>query len=1236
MDKFIKIIIFITCFSFLIVFPFLAEAKLVPCGQTDAPKCQLCHIFLLIRNIATVALEIIVPLTALLIVIGGIAILTAAGSTERAAKGKKAIYFAVIGIAVAFGTWVVINSVIVLLVNPDIFPGPWNAWKLECPVVTINPEEATTTSYTVLNDADNSGNASPGDTLRYSFSYTNTSSENLSDLVITSDYDQNHIFLITNISEGGTDDDNKITWKIGNLKSNQSVTVSYDFILGTDFSDLLGKAGKSNILDRIAIFFSQKALAQTQTIYLQNIITITSNQAEAETMNDPITVTVSAAIVGDPEDIPNNPAFLVGYYGYPESCDTVNIGDSKWLQYGYSWAYDKLEGYGLNAIRIPFYGGHCENNPPNWLPFYAVSPWINNDCGQPNDDYYDWFRSTIDIDNANSKGIYAILTLYIDDWPCDNKTQANREKTYDKIINYLGLPKDKVIIEINWEPEVVSDNWMQEQAKYFQDRGIPTIITDHHYNDNLGATGINTYAGRHRDWDRDTSLRYFDSGKPTIWTERFFWLPDEGGREPMTHFEGREHIYKDSLTIRQSTLFYYIRWGYHDASSIEKYLEDAGYAVKLAKKIPWKAMVPQERYNQTVSNKGYWAIKSGEAALGWVNGENEIEIDITGWSGEYNYWWYNPRNGKFQYIDTISDPGHKFTVSTPNSKDWIFVLRSEEITITPIDPICGDGQCSDLETCSSCPEDCGPCVVETGCQTNFKMAYIYLYEPTDHIPENFERLKRAKSFHEDIFNKAGRGRVTLDLSYPIASIEITDSNRDRLLHPNKNGPLGNLKDREITKEFYRNHPDDFDFISIYTNFHIREGAGVGYFHSTIQNRIKGIGRAIFDNSHEFGNQEKLLGYNYLGDINHTYSQEMLEEHTEEKINCMNAVHGLVHETTHQWTAYIGDKYGEDDDLILQNSWGGHWFQGLNIGYDPVGGGRWKDNGDGTFTLLEPNERCAPRNPSNLLLYGIGKLSDLTLYLIGAIEANQVEPILWIDYDGPLSPGTTISAESKYITIQDIVAKEGERICPTPTISCTDSDDGLNYLKYGECKGKDDEVKKDKCSKIIGLFKTNKLIEYSCSEEGSCEKVKINCKEEFGEDYVCRNGACLNTQEQCYEIYMDVAGKDCNPDIPSEMSVSIDVLIGGKYRVKGQVVRDQWGFQCQDGENFRLEVGGEFGPVSFDNEDPCVSTDETEYLGEFNFNSGSNTIIMHHTGQCPPDASSNSVELKKICLYPIVD
>ena len=223
MNKSVKTVIFIACFVFVVIFPLIVEAAgLVPCGQVDTPKCRICHFLLLIRNIITFASGIIVPLTLLGLAAGGVLIIISRGSTNLAVKGRELISAAIKGFIITLLSWVLINSIIVALVNPDVFPLPWNAWHLNCPTVRIDLASGTTrtSSYTVLNDIYPLG-PSPGDTVRYTLTIINPSSQNLSNFIITSDYNENEVTSIINISNNGTDNGDIVAWNIGTLNAGQ-------------------------------------------------------------------------------------------------------------------------------------------------------------------------------------------------------------------------------------------------------------------------------------------------------------------------------------------------------------------------------------------------------------------------------------------------------------------------------------------------------------------------------------------------------------------------------------------------------------------------------------------------------------------------------------------------------------------------------------------------------------------------------------------------------------------------------------------------------------------------------------------------------------------------------------------------------------------------------------------------------------------------------------------------------
>lgn len=120
---------FLVVFSILLLVPALASAAqarfpywgpLVSCtgpltnpdGTTNANACKsVCDLFATGQNIIyfmmTIAVFAVAPI---MIVIGGIMILISAGSQERISSGRKMVTGAVIGIAIALGAFIIVNT----------------------------------------------------------------------------------------------------------------------------------------------------------------------------------------------------------------------------------------------------------------------------------------------------------------------------------------------------------------------------------------------------------------------------------------------------------------------------------------------------------------------------------------------------------------------------------------------------------------------------------------------------------------------------------------------------------------------------------------------------------------------------------------------------------------------------------------------------------------------------------------------------------------------------------------------------------------------------------------------------------------------------------------------------------------------------------------------------------------------------------------------------------------------
>lgn len=107
---------------------------LVPCGGPGEGMCTLCDFFRLGQNIINFLLtDVALPLTTVMIAVGGVMLAISGGSPKRQELGKKILTSAVIGLIVVLASWLILNTVINLLAGgekPTGFPWPWN--EIQC------------------------------------------------------------------------------------------------------------------------------------------------------------------------------------------------------------------------------------------------------------------------------------------------------------------------------------------------------------------------------------------------------------------------------------------------------------------------------------------------------------------------------------------------------------------------------------------------------------------------------------------------------------------------------------------------------------------------------------------------------------------------------------------------------------------------------------------------------------------------------------------------------------------------------------------------------------------------------------------------------------------------------------------------------------------------------------------------------------------------------------------------
>ena len=133
-------------------------------------------------------------------------------------------------------------------------------------------------------------------------------------------------------------------------------------------------------------------------------------------------------------------------------------------------------------------------------------------------------------------------------------------------------------------------------------------------------------------------------------------------------------------------------------------------------------------------------------------------------------------------------------------------------------------------------------------------------------------------------------------------------------------PESHIPRMEIAKEFFKTHPDNYDFIVIFSNFDFKmPHPEVVGFYCGVKNNVQGIGKEIFDYSSFFGSDGKLQGTIDMGNIVNVVS-DSLDPGFEFTMTI------LSHEILHRWAAYISFKKEDgsiSDELLGERDLGGY-------------------------------------------------------------------------------------------------------------------------------------------------------------------------------------------------------------------------------------------------------------------------------------------------------------------------
>ncbi|MDR0770141.1 MAG: hypothetical protein LBE75_02940 [Burkholderiales bacterium] len=213
----------------------------------------------------------------------------------------------------------------------------------------------------------------------------------------------------------------------------------------------------------------------------------------------------------------------------------------------------------------------------------------------------------------------------------------------------------------------------------------------------------------------------------------------------------------------------------------------------------------------------------------------------------------------------------------------------------------------------------------------------------------------------------------------------------------------------IAREFYKKHPDAYDFLVVFSSFEFDTGDALA-FHHAVKRNVQGIGdRPLTDNTTAYGSAGRLQGFIDMAALSR-YSTDPLSTDFDQVLQTFS------HEFMHQWAAFA--RFRETDGTLSNDllKGDGHWSFLLDSDASLMYGHHWRDNGNGTFTSVKAHNHFSP----------------LDLYLMGLVGKEQVPPMTLLVAPGEDKSrlpqlGTTITAIPRTITIDDIIAAEGPRI-----------------------------------------------------------------------------------------------------------------------------------------------------------------------------------------------------------------
>ncbi len=237
----------------------------------------------------------------------------------------------------------------------------------------------------------------------------------------------------------------------------------------------------------------------------------------------------------------------------------------------------------------------------------------------------------------------------------------------------------------------------------------------------------------------------------------------------------------------------------------------------------------------------------------------------------------------------------------------------------------------------------------------------------------------------------------------------------------------------ISQKFYRNHDDVYDYVVLYNNLGLTEGAQAFATERNIRNRVLGAGtflrdNPIFDQGADYGSPLRLQSFLDMGPLsNYPVDPKQVVPIFASSRNTALSI--LGQETGHRFLAYARylDPLSGLPSLGLLGRSNAHWSFYFNSDASVVEGNRIQDHGAGQSPRFLTTDTVLHYGPFDQYLMGLRSPADTPASFLVRSPSIGLPP------SSSPQPGVSFDGTRQDVTVQMIVDAEGKRI-PDSTVA----------------------------------------------------------------------------------------------------------------------------------------------------------------------------------------------------------